>query len=181
MDTILLRIRAVGGTRGTGALNLRFDASTGLAHDTAPSLIGESEEDPMSDDAYAIRLDPDPYAQFYISQGFRVGNLVFLSGQVPITDDGMTIDGDFDVQAEATLRNMKRALAAGGSSLENVIKVTIYLTNMKAHRSRVMELRQKWFRPPYPADTLVEVTALGDPSRLIEIDAIALVGGVLVG
>lgn len=131
-------------------------------------------------DAHVIKVDPDPYEQFFISQGFRVGDLVFLSGQVPITEDGKIIEGDFDTQADATFRNMKRVLEAAGSSLEKVIKVTIFLTDMKTDRARIMELRQKWFVPPYPADTLVEVSALGDPSRRVEIDAIALVNGRVV-
>ena len=131
-------------------------------------------------DAHVIELDPDPYRQFYISQGFRVGDLVFLSGQVPITEEGAIIEGDFDTQADATFRNMKRVLEAAGSSLENVIKVTVFLTDMKADRTKIMALRQKWFTPPYPADTLVEVTALGDPSRRLEIEAIALVNGKVI-
>ena len=131
-------------------------------------------------DAHMIDLDPDPYQQFYISQGFRVGDLVFLSGQVPITEDGKIIEGDFDTQAEATFRNMQRVLEAAGSSLDKVIKVTIFLTDMQANRTKIMALRQKWFTPPYPADTLVEVSALGDPSRRLEIDVIALVNGKVV-
>lgn len=131
----------------------------------------------MKTDAHVISVDPDPYRQFNISQGFRVDNLIFLSGQVPITADGKIIDGDFDTQADATFRNMRRVLEAAGSSLDKVIKVTIFLTDMKADRAKIMELRRKWFTPPYPADTLVEVSALGDPSRRLEIDAIALVNG----
>ena len=131
-------------------------------------------------DAHVIKLDPDPYEQYFISQGFRVGDLVFLSGQVPITADGAIIDGDFDTQADATFRNMQRVLEAAGSSLDKVIKVTIFLTDMKADRTKIMALRQKWFSAPYPADTLVEVSALGDPSRRLEIDAIALVNGAVI-
>ena len=135
----------------------------------------------MATNAQAIKLDPDYFAQFFISQGFRVGDLVFLSGQVAMTEDGVNIEGDFDTQAEATFGNIKRALEAAGSSLDKVIKVTIYLTDMQAHRGRIMELRRKWFTPPYPADTLVGVKELGHPSRLLEIEAIALVDGEVVG
>ena len=134
----------------------------------------------MMPDAHVIDADPDPYRQFFISQGFRVGDLVLLSGQVPITEDGTIIDGDFDTQADATFRNMQRVLEAAGSSLDKVIKVTIFLTDMKSDRAKIMELRQKWFTAPYPADTLVEVSALGDPSRRLEIDAIALVNGEVI-
>lgn len=65
--------------------------------------------------------------------------------------------------------------------MDKVIKVTIYLTDMQAHRGRIMELRQKWFTPPYPADTLVGVKELGHPSRLVEIEAIALANGDIIG
>jgi 2-iminobutanoate/2-iminopropanoate deaminase len=135
----------------------------------------------MATNAEVIKLDPDPFKDFYIAQGYRVGDLIVLSGQVAMTEDGTMIEGNFDTQAEATFRNIQRALEAAGSSLDKVIKVTIYLTDMQAHRSRIMELRQKWFTPPYPADTLVGVKELGHPSRLLEIEAIALANGEIIG
>lgn len=135
----------------------------------------------MATNAEVIKLDPDPFKDFHIAQGYRVGDLIVLSGQVAITEDGTMIEGDFDTQAEATFRNIQRALEAAGSSLDKVIKVTIYLTDMQAHRGRIMELRQKWFTPPYPADTLVGVKELGHPSRLLEIEAIALANGEIIG
>ncbi len=135
----------------------------------------------MATNAEVIRLDPDPFKDFHIAQGYRVGDIIIISGQVAITEDGRIIDGDFDTQAEATFRNIQRVLEAAGSSLDKVIKVTIYLTDMQAHRGRIMELRRKWFSPPYPADTLVGVKELGHPSRLLEIEAIALANGDIIG
>tara|TARA_A100001037_G_scaffold255092_1_gene240508 strand:+ start:1826 stop:2233 length:408 start_codon:yes stop_codon:yes gene_type:complete len=135
----------------------------------------------MAINAEVIKLDPDPFKDYYIAQGYRVGDLIVISGQVAITEDGTIIEGDFDTQAEATFRNIQRVLEAAGSSLAKVIKVTIYLTDMQAHRGRIMELRQKWFTPPYPADTLVGVKELGHPSRLLEIEAIALANGDIIG
>ena len=131
----------------------------------------------MAAKAYPIRLEPDPFKQFSISSGFQVGDLLFLSGHVPIDRQGVPLNAGFDEQADLTFENLERTLQKGGSSLEKVIKVTIYITNMKLFRTKIMELRQRWFRPPYPADTLLEVSALGDPSRLIEIEAIALCTG----
>ena len=124
--------------------------------------------------AYPILLEPNPFNQFHISAGFQVGDLLFLSGHVPIDQEGMPVEAGFDEQASLTFENLQRTLQQGGSCLKRVIKVTIYVTNMKLFRPKIMELRQKWFKPPYPADTLVEVSALGHPSRLIEIEAIAL-------
>ena len=64
-------------------------------------------------------------------------------------------------------------LEAGGSSLDRVVKVTIFLTDM-ANFPKIVELRGKWFTPPYPADTIVEVTALALPELELEIEAIAV-------
>ena len=128
----------------------------------------------MAAKAYPIQLEPNPFTQFNISAGFQVGDLLFLSGHVPIDQEGMPVEAGFDAQATLTFENLQRTLQQGGSCLKRVIKVTIYVTNMKLFRPKIMELRQKWFKPPYPADTLVEVSALGHPSRLIEIEAIAL-------
>ena len=64
-------------------------------------------------------------------------------------------------------------LEAGGSSLDRVVKVTIFLTDM-ANFPKIVELRKRWFSPPYPADTIVEVTSLALPELEIEIEAIAV-------
>jgi 2-iminobutanoate/2-iminopropanoate deaminase len=135
----------------------------------------------MSDrQARRIRTEPDPFEPYFISQGFQVGNVIYLSGQAAISETGEIVGaGDFDAQAEQTMRNIQRVLEAAGSSLSRVFKVTIYLTDMTQF-PRVMELRQKWFRKPYPADTIVEVRSLALPELLIEIDATALVEGELV-
>ena len=65
-------------------------------------------------------------------------------------------------------------LGLGGAGLEDIFKVTIYLTDM-AHFPKIMELRQRHFTPPYPADTIVEVRSLALPELMIEIEVMALV------
>lgn len=121
-----------------------------------------------------ITTDPDPYEPFRLALGYRVGDFLFVSGQAAIDENGQVVGvGDFDAQAEQTFRNLKRVLEAGGSSLENVVKVTIFLTDM-GNFSKIVELRGKWFTPPYPADTIVEVTSLALPELEIEIEAIAV-------
>ncbi len=130
----------------------------------------------MSEDLTAtpITVDPDPYEPFRLSQGFRVGNLLFVSGQAAIDETGAVVGaGDFDAQAEQTFRNLGRVLEAGGSSLAHVVKVTIFLTDM-ANFAKIVELRGRWFTPPWPADTIVEVSALALPELEIEIEAIAV-------
>jgi len=130
-------------------------------------------------DGYRVATAPDPYAQFLISQAIRVGDLVFLSGQAAIDADGGLVGvGDFDAQAKQTFENLQRVLEAAGSSLDRIVKVTIYLTDM-GNFDKVMALRKKYFSKPYPADTIVEVSALGLPELEIEIEAIGLIGGKL--
>ena len=127
-------------------------------------------------DAQQIRLDPDPYEPYRLSQGFRVGELVIVSGQAAMDEHGQLVGiGDFDAQAEQTFRNLARVLEAGGSSLDRVVKVTIFLTDM-SNFGKIVELRGKWFTPPYPADTIVEVSSLALPELEIEIEAIATAG-----
>ena len=127
-------------------------------------------------DVQQIRLDPDPFEPYALSQGFRVGDLVIVSGQAALDEQGGIVGaGDFDAQAEQTFRNLALVLEAGGSSLERIVKVTIYLTDM-ANFPKIVELRRRWFSPPYPADTIVEVAALALPELEIEIEAIATAG-----
>ena len=66
-------------------------------------------------------------------------------------------------------------LEAGGSSLARVVKVTIYLTDM-ANFPAIVQLREKYFTRPYPADTIVQIERLALPELQIEIDAVALAG-----
>jgi 2-iminobutanoate/2-iminopropanoate deaminase len=121
-----------------------------------------------------IAVEPDPYEPFRLAQGYRVGDLLFISGQAAIDAHGAIVGvGDFDAQARQAFENLDRVLRAGGSSLSNVIKVTIFLTDM-THFEKIVELRGRWFTPPYPADTIVEVRSLYSPDAMIEIEAIAV-------
>ena len=125
-----------------------------------------------------IRIDPDPYEPFRLAQGYRVGDLLFISGQAAIDQRGRIVGvGDFEAQANQAFENLDRVLHAGGSSLRNVIKVTIFLTDM-THFERIVELRGRWFTAPYPADTIVEVRSLYSPDAMIEIEAIAVADSV---
>lgn len=125
--------------------------------------------------ARKIAIDPDPLDPYRISAGFVVGDLVFLSGQGAIDDSGNVIHvGDFRAQFERTLTNIDAVLARVGSSIERVVKATIYVTDMANHTD-IVDLRQRWGRP-YPADSVVEVSALAVPELLVEVDVVALAG-----
>lgn len=129
----------------------------------------------MRSEVEVLSVDPDPLAPFAIAPGWRVGNLLFLSGQAAIDERGAIVgDCDFDAQLAQTFANIDRVLAAGGSARDQIVKVTIYLTDM-ANFPKIVEARKRYFTPPYPADTIVEVSALALPELLVEIDGIAVV------
>jgi 2-iminobutanoate/2-iminopropanoate deaminase len=121
-----------------------------------------------------ITTEPDPYAPFLLSQGIRLGDLLFISGQAGYDNDGRIVDGGFRAQGEQAFLNLERALVAAGASLDHVAKVTIFVTDINTF-DEIVELRRRYFTAPYPADTLVEVARLYTPEAMIEIDAIASV------
>ena len=121
-----------------------------------------------------IKTQPDPYEPYLLSQGIRVGDMLYISGQAGYADDGGIVAGGFRAQGEQAFANLARALKAGGSDLRHVVKVTIFVTDMQ-HFSEVVELRRRHFSAPYPADSIVEVKGLYTLEAMIEIEAIALV------
>ncbi|MEM7666909.1 MAG: RidA family protein [Pseudomonadota bacterium] len=127
----------------------------------------------MTGRAIPISIEPDPLAPYAIAPAWRVGDLVFLSGQAAIAEDGSIVGhNDFDLQLGQTFANIERVLQAAGSDLSKIVKVTIYLTDM-ANFPKIVEARKRHFTAPYPADTTVEVTSLALPELMVEIDVIA--------
>ncbi|WP_132999755.1 RidA family protein [Luteimonas arsenica] len=122
-----------------------------------------------------VTTRPDPYAPYLLSQAIRVDRLIFVSGQAGYDDSGQIVPGDFLAQGRQAFANLRRALEAGGSGLDRVVKVTIFVTDM-ADFSDVVALRREFFSDPYPADTIAQVSALYDPAVRIEIEAIAVAG-----
>ena len=112
-----------------------------------------------------------------MSQGVKVqaGNLVFVSGQVARNAEGETVGiGDIKAQTRQTLENVKAVLETAGATMEDVVKVTVFVTNVAEHFSQIHEVRAEFFEKDYPASTLVEVRALANKDLLIEIEAIAV-------
>ena len=135
----------------------------------------------MATDAIQIKTDPDPYEAFNIAQAYRAGDFIFISGQAALDLQGNIIGaGDFEAQAVQAFENLKAVLLAAGSGMDKLIKVTIYVTDM-AHFGSVVAMRKRYFSPPWPADTLVEVAALALPELMIEIEGIALTDGEVKG
>ena len=116
---------------------------------------------------------PAPISHY--SNGVRVGDTVYVSGQVALDGEGRLVGpGDVVAQTRQVLENIRRVLAAGGATLDDVVKVTVFLANVD-DRPRVNEVRQAYFGANRPASTLVEVSRLAFPGLLVEIEAVAVV------
>jgi reactive intermediate/imine deaminase len=135
----------------------------------------------MGTQAVQIKTDPDFYAAYKVAQAYRVGDLIFVSGQASIDDDGNIVGaGDFEAQAKQTYKNLDRVLEAGGSDRSKIVKMNVYIKDM-GNFPTILSLREQLFTPPYPAETLVEVSSLALPELEIEIEAVALADGEMVG
>jgi 2-iminobutanoate/2-iminopropanoate deaminase len=121
----------------------------------------------------AITASGAPAAIGPYSQAVRAGDTLFLSGQIPLDPaTGQVIAGDISAQTERVLTNLGAILAAAGLGFDDVVRTTIYLVDL-AHFAIVNETYARFFRPPFPARSTVQVTAL--PRGVsIEIDAIAV-------
>ncbi len=109
------------------------------------------------------------------SHAVRAGNLLFIAGQVARDQEGRTVGlADAAAQAEQALRNIGALLEAAGASFDDVVKLNVYLTDMR-YREAVGEVRRRFMREPFPASTSVQVVALADPELLVEIEAVATV------
>jgi 2-iminobutanoate/2-iminopropanoate deaminase len=106
----------------------------------------------------------------HYTDAVRAGDLLFVSGFVPVDGEGHLVGGD-DVVAQT--RQVLANLAAAGATFADVVKVTVYLTDIE-DRARINPVRQEIFGDTRPASTLVEVSALSTPGAKVEIDAVAL-------
>jgi len=106
------------------------------------------------------------------SQAVRFGNLIFVSGQIPIDPEtGTIVKGNIKEQAKQVLENLNNILIAGGSSLANVLQTTVFLTNLENY-SAVNETYTQFFDDLPPARSTVQVAKLPMDAQ-IEIDVIA--------
>jgi reactive intermediate/imine deaminase len=110
------------------------------------------------------------------SSGVKVpaGQLIFVSGQVARNAAGETIGtGDIRAQTRQALDNVKAVLEAAGATMDDIVKVTVFVTDV-THLAAIHEVRAAYFTRDYPASTLVEVKGLVSPDLMIEIEAIAV-------
>ena len=104
----------------------------------------------------------------------RVGNTLYISGQIGLDPDGNLVGpGDAEAQAEQCYRNIEAIVRHFGGTLDHVVRITQYLTDL-SYRPLVARPRERMFRPPYPASTLVVISSLASPELLVEIEATAV-------
>jgi 2-iminobutanoate/2-iminopropanoate deaminase len=122
-----------------------------------------------------IRIDglADPISHY--TDAVVAGDLLFVSGLVGVDRHGALVGGD-DVAAQArqVFANMRAVLDEAGCRFEDVVKVTVYLTDVD-DRPKINPVRQEVFGDARPASTLVEVSRLAVPGAKVEIEAVALI------
>ena len=103
------------------------------------------------------------------------GRTVYVSGQVAFDAEGNVVgEGNIKLQTETVLEHVKTVIEEAGGSMEDIVKVTVFITDMGLY-DEIHEVRRRYFEEPFPASSMVEVSALIDPRLLIEIEAVAVV------
>lgn len=108
------------------------------------------------------------------SHAVKVGNTIYVAGQVAWDEKRQVVSGGFEAQAVQALENLKRVLEAAGASFKDVVKLNTYIKDLN-DLSKYREIRQRYFGPPLPASTLVQIVSLASPELLIEIEAVAVI------
>ena len=120
-----------------------------------------------------ITTDKAPQAIGPYSQAIAAGQLLFLSGQIPLDPaTGKLVDGGIAEQTRRVMSNLREVLTAAGSSFDNVVRTTIFLADMNDFAA-VNEVYGSYFENPAPARVCVQAAALPMKAR-VEIDAVAL-------
>ena len=130
----------------------------------------------MSDARQEIRTADAPAPVGPYSQAIRAGDVVYASGQIPLDPaTGEKVEGEIEDEARQVLANLKAVLEAGGSSMDRVVKATVYLTDLSLFPRVNAVYAEAFDVDPAPARVTVGVAALPLGAQ-VEIDAIALVG-----
>ena len=106
----------------------------------------------------------------------QAGRMVYVSGQVSMDAEGNVVgEGDIRRQTETVLEHVKTVVEEAGGGMDDVVKVTVFIRDMGLY-NEIHEVRRRYFGEPYPASSMIEVSALIDPRLLIEIEAVAVIG-----
>ena len=121
---------------------------------------------------YRVPGQAEPISHY--TDAVRAGDLLFVSGCVPVDGEGRLVGGDDVVaQARQVFANVGAVLTAAGAGFADVVKVTVFLLDVD-DRAAVNEVRKEVFGEVRPASTLVEVSRLAVPGARIEVEAVAL-------
>jgi 2-iminobutanoate/2-iminopropanoate deaminase len=124
-------------------------------------------------DKRALATEAAPAAIGPYSQAVVSGNLIFLSGQIPLDPDrGKLLEGTIEDETRRVLKNLEEVLKVEGLTLNAIVRTTVYLTDL-ADFPRVNQTYAEFFTEPFPARATVQVAALPRGAR-VEIDAIAV-------
>lgn len=129
----------------------------------------------MSSKRHIIHTTSAPAAIGTYSQAVRVGDTVWISGQIPL--DPVTqelVSGDIETEIRRVFDNLRAIATAAGTTLDDAVKVTIFLTDL-AHFAKVNEVMAQYFAQPYPARAAVGVAALPRGAR-VEIECVLALG-----
>lgn len=125
-------------------------------------------------DREAIIRNAETYSTWHFAEANRVGRTIWVAGQRGF-DDRDQISRDPVIQARVAFRQLERTLFDAGASLDDVVSLTSYHTDME-HVDLFRQVKDEFMRAPYPAWTIVGVSALVLPAMLVEIAAVAVVG-----
>lgn len=114
-----------------------------------------------------------PQATGSYSQAVKANGFIFCAGQIPLTKDGLFVEGDIKTQTRQVLKNLKEVLEAGGSSLYQVVKTTVYLSNIQ-NFTEFNEAYAEFFKENPPARATVESLHL-PKGVMVEIECVAVV------
>ncbi|NOQ81175.1 MAG: RidA family protein [Methylophaga sp.] len=122
-----------------------------------------------------IHTSKAPEAIGTYSQAVKVGDVVYLSGQIPLIPETMTvIEGDFATQVRRVFDNLTAVAEASGGSLQDIVKLNIFLTDL-SYFGTVNEIMAEYFQQPYPARAAIGVASL--PKEVpVEMDAVMHLG-----
>ncbi|MCK5044716.1 RidA family protein [Candidatus Parcubacteria bacterium] len=118
-----------------------------------------------------ISTDKAPQAIGPYSQAIETGNLVFCSGQIPLTSEGNLVEEDISEQTKQVMENLKAILQSAGLELDNIVKATIYLTDINNFQT-VNKIYGQYFETEPPARAVIQAAALPKGVE-IEIEAVA--------
>lgn len=122
-----------------------------------------------------VQTDKAPSAIGTYSQAVRCGDVVYLSGQIPLDPETMElVDGDIDRQIVQVFENLAAVARAARGDLDDVVKLNVYLVDL-AHFPRVNEIMARYFESPYPARAAVQIAAL-PRGAAVEMDAVMHIG-----